>query len=76
MGPRGLFQPHSMWGLQAGTHMEQSAHTVGSQGFGLPKWNVQLSKGADPALQILPAPESQVPCMSPRHWHSCDWASP
>lgn len=65
-----------MWGLQAGTRMEQAAYIVGNQGFGLPRWNVQLAKGADPALQILPALESEVPCTSPRHWHSCGWASP
>lgn len=39
----------------------RSSHIVGSQGFGLPRWNVELSRGADPVLQILPAPESQVP---------------
>lgn len=76
MGPRGPFQPHSMWGLQAGTCMEQAASIVGSQAFGLFRWNVQLSKGADPALQILSALESEVPCTSPRHWHSFSWASP
>lgn len=50
MGPRGPFQPHSMWSLQAGTCMEQVAHIVGSQGFGLPRRNVELSRGA---LKIL-----------------------